>query len=48
VQCRIDKHLKPYVGGRRLPEIGGDHVLAYIAHRHQQGIVNKNGQRSGT
>ena len=28
VQCRIDKHLKPYFGGRKLSEIGADQVLA--------------------
>ena len=47
VQCRINKHLKPYFGGRRLSDIGGDQVLAYIAHRQQQGIVNKEGERIG-
>jgi hypothetical protein len=46
VQRRIDKHLTPYFGGRRLADISADQVLAYIAHRQVQGIVNKNGKRT--
>jgi integrase len=33
VERRINKHLLPYFGGRRLSDISADHVLAYIAKR---------------
>jgi integrase len=33
VQRRITKHLAPFFGGRRLADISGDHILAYIAQR---------------
>jgi len=33
VERRIEKHLMPFFGGRRLSDISGDLVLAYIAKR---------------
>lgn len=47
VQRRIDKHLTPFFGGRRLTDIGADLVLAYVAHRQKQGILKKDGTRRG-
>jgi len=42
VQRRIEKHLAPFFGGRRLSDISSDHVLAYIAQRQQASeIVRK-------
>ena len=45
VERRIVKHLTPIFGGRRLVGIKTADVSAYIAHRQQQGIVNKNAVR---
>src|SRR5262249_18215581 len=39
VARRIDKHLKPFFGGRRLAAIKAADVDAYIAHRVKQGII---------
>jgi integrase len=47
VRRRIEKHLIPYFGGRRLVGITRDDVLAYIAHRKEQGIVAHRGKRKG-
>ena len=44
---RITKHLTPYFGGWRLASITTTDVLAYVAHRQQQGIVNKADVRIG-
>ena len=41
VQRRIDKHLRPYFGGRRLAGITSADVTAYVAHRQRQGIVRE-------
>jgi integrase len=41
VRRRIDKHLTPFFGGRRMAGITTDNVIAYIAHRQQQGITRK-------
>jgi integrase len=41
VQRRIDKHLLPYFGGRRLVGITKADVTAYIAHRKKQGIQRR-------
>jgi integrase len=38
VKRRIEKHLLPYFGGRRLAGITAADVTAYIAHRQAQGI----------
>ncbi len=35
---RIDNHLRPYFGGRRLVGISAADVTAYVAHRQRQGI----------
>jgi hypothetical protein len=45
VRRRIHKHLLPYFGGMRMAAITTPHVLAYIAHRKKQGIVNRKGAR---
>ncbi len=37
-QRRIDKHLMPFFGGRRLASITRDDVTRYVAHRQKQGI----------
>jgi integrase len=47
VQRRIDKHLTPFFGGRRLVGIGAADVTAYVAHRQKQGITNKKCERIG-
>jgi integrase len=39
VTRRINKHLLPYFGGRRLSDISSDHVLAYIAKRQTDTTV---------
>ena len=39
VQRRIDKHLTPWFGGRRLSEISADFVLAFIAKRQKDRIT---------
>jgi integrase len=39
VQRRITKHLEPFFDGRRLADIGGDHVLAYITKRQADTTV---------
>jgi len=41
VARRITKHLEPFFGGRRLADISGDHVLAYIAQRQADTIVTR-------
>jgi integrase len=38
---RIDKHLLPFFGGRRLVGITAADVTAFIVHRQQQGIVRR-------
>ncbi len=51
VRRRIDKHLTPFFGGRRLSDISSDHVLAYITQRQAattivrkaHDVVRKNG-----
>ena len=45
LQRRIDKHLRPFFGGRRLATITAADVRAYVAHRLTQLIVTKNGAR---
>lgn len=47
VRRRIDIHLIPFFGGRRLVGITRDDVTAYIAHRKKQGIVAHRGKRKG-
>ena len=42
---RITKHLTPVFGGKRMAGITSADVVAYIAHRKEQGIVNKHGVR---
>jgi len=44
---RIDKHLTPYFGGRRMTSITTSDVRNYIAHRQEQGIVASKGKRKG-
>jgi integrase len=44
---RIEKHLSPYFGGRRLVGITAPDVTAYVAHRQEQGIVAVRGPRKG-
>ncbi len=39
VERRLEKHLRPYFGGRRLAAIGTADVRAYIAHRQTQTTV---------
>ena len=46
VERRVEKHLTPFFGGRKLAEITTLDVRAYITHRQAQGIVNRRtGQR---
>ena len=47
VRRRVEKHLLPYFGGRRLAGITRDDVTAHIAHRQRQGIVASRGKRKG-
>jgi len=42
---RIEKHLRPYFGTRRLASLKRDDIVSYIKHRQTQGIVNKKGER---
>lgn len=44
---RIEKHLAPFFGGRRMAGINAAEITAYIAHRQQQGIVAWKGTRKG-
>lgn len=44
---RIEIHLLPYFGRRRLGGITRDDVTAYITHRQQEGIVAVRGARKG-
>ena len=43
-QRRIDKHLKPYFGGRRMASITTADVRAYVAHRQATPIVTGKGK----
>jgi len=45
VQRRIDLHLKPYFGGRRMASITSSDVRAYIAERQKQARVVGSGER---
>jgi integrase len=45
VERRINKHLLPYFGGKRMAGISTATVNAYVAHRLAQGIRNRNGER---
>ena len=45
---RLDKHLLPFFGGRRLIGITTSDVTAFIAHRKAQGIVAVRGPHKGT
>jgi integrase len=47
VQRRIEKHLAPVFGGRRLASITTTDVIGYIAHRQKQGIIAHRGPRAG-
>jgi len=47
VERRINKHLLPFFGGRRMAGITVDDVRRYIAHRKEQGIVASRGERKG-
>ena len=47
VERRVKKHLLPYFGGRRLASITTADVRAYVKHRQEQGIANRNGDRTG-
>jgi integrase len=47
VRRRIEKHLIPFFGGRRLVGITRDDVTAYIADRQKLGIVGHRGKRKG-
>ena len=47
VKRRVEKHLRPYFGGRRLSSITTADVRAYVAHRQTQGIVAVRGARTG-
>lgn len=47
VKRRVEKHLLPYFGGRRLASITTVDVRAYVAHRQEQGIVAWKGPRKG-
>jgi integrase len=47
LKLRIDKHLTPYFGGRRLASIGPGDIAAYVAHRQRQGIIAWKGPRKG-
>jgi integrase len=40
VKRRIDLHLKPWLGNRRLVEISSDTIAKYVAHRQEQGAAN--------
>ena len=42
---RIEKHLTPFFGGRRMAGIDAADIGAYVAHRQQQGIVGWKGKR---
>lgn len=44
---RIDKHLRPYFGARRLVGITTADIAAYIAHRQAQGVVAERGPLRG-
>jgi integrase len=45
VRRRVEKHLRPYFGGRRLASITTADVRAYIAHRQQIGVIGRDGGR---
>ena len=47
VKRRVEKHLTPFFGGRRLASITTADVRAYVALRQAQGIVNRKGERIG-
>jgi hypothetical protein len=47
LQRRIEKHLLPFFGGRRMAGITAVDVTKYIAHRQAQGIVAWDGTRKG-
>ena len=44
---RIEKHLLPYFGGRRLAGVTRDDITAFVAHRQQQGVIAAVGERKG-
>jgi integrase len=45
VRQRFDNHLKPFLSGRRMAGITATDVIKYVAHRQQQGITNRKGER---
>lgn len=47
VRRKIEGHLQPFFGGRRLVGITADDVIRYIARRQQQGIIAWKGKRKG-
>jgi Phage integrase, N-terminal SAM-like domain len=47
VKRRVEKHLTPFFGGRRLASISTADVRAYVAHRQAQGIIAARGPRKG-
>jgi integrase len=46
LERRIDKHLTPFFGGRRMSSISTVDIRAYIARRQEQGIVGAKGDRT--
>jgi integrase len=48
LERRIEKHLAPYFGRRRMASITTADVRAFIAHRQTQGVVAVRGPRTGT
>jgi integrase len=47
VARRIDKHLAPFFGARKMLSITTENVTAYVVHRQRQGIVAHKGPRKG-
>jgi hypothetical protein len=45
LERRIDKHLTPYFGGKKMASVTTADVRAYIVDRQEQGIVGANGER---
>lgn len=47
LERRIDKHLAPFFGNRKLATIQAPDIRAFIAHRQEQGIIASRGRRKG-
>lgn len=46
-RIKIEAHLRPYFGSRRMAGIGAKEINDYILHRKEQGIVAVRGEKQG-